>query len=43
MTTRKQLDSKVATGKGELKEGPIGIQSEGAELHLKNIRIKVME
>src|SRR5262249_40683832 len=32
-----------STGKGELTEGQIGIQSEGAELHLKNIKIKVMK
>ncbi len=33
----------VSTGKGELTEGPIGWQSEGTELHFKNIRIKVLD
>ena len=27
----------------ELKEGPIGFQSEGAEIHFRNIRIKEMK
>jgi hypothetical protein len=30
----------VSKGKGELTSGPIGFQSEGTELHFKNIRIK---
>ena len=30
----------VASGKCELKSGPIGFQSEGAELHIKNILVK---
>jgi len=30
----------VSEGKGELTEGPIGWQSEGAEIHFKNIMIK---
>jgi hypothetical protein len=33
----------VASGKFDLTEGPFGFQSEGAEIHFKNIRIKVME
>jgi hypothetical protein len=32
--------TEVATGKGELKEGPFGFQSDGAEIHLRNIRVK---
>jgi len=32
--------TQVATGKGELTEGTIGWQSEGAEIHFKNIKIK---
>jgi hypothetical protein len=43
MITSKVNGTEVATGKGELKEGPIGLQSEGAEIHFKNIKIKVME
>ena len=27
----------------ELKEGPIGFQSEGAEIHFKNIKIKTLD
>jgi hypothetical protein len=30
----------VSTGKGDLSEGPIGWQSEGAEIHFKNLKIK---
>jgi Domain of Unknown Function (DUF1080) len=30
----------VATGKSELTSGPIGFQSEGTEVHFRNIRIK---
>jgi hypothetical protein len=30
----------VSSGKSELTEGPIGWQSEGAEIHFRNIRIK---
>jgi hypothetical protein len=41
--TAKVNGIEVSTGKGELTEGAIGIQSEGAELHLKNIVIKVMD
>lgn len=33
----------VSTGKGELTEGPIGWQSEGAEIHFKNIKIKELK
>ncbi len=28
---------------GQLKEGPIGFQSEGAEIHWRNVRIKVLD
>jgi hypothetical protein len=33
----------VADGTGDLMEGPIGFQSEGAQIQFKNLRIKVME
>jgi hypothetical protein len=33
-------DIPVSSGKSELTEGPIGWQSEGAEVHFRNIRIK---
>ncbi len=33
----------ISSGKGELTEGPFGFQSEGAELHFKNIKIKVLD
>ena len=33
----------IATGTGDLKEGPFGFQSEGTELHFKNIKIKVLD
>lgn len=32
--------TQVASGKSELTKGPIGFQSEGTELHLKNVEIK---
>lgn len=32
----------VSTGVGELTDGPFGLQSEGTELHFKNIKIKVL-
>jgi hypothetical protein len=32
----------VSEGESELKEGPIGWQSEGAEIHFRNIEIKVL-
>jgi hypothetical protein len=32
----------VASGKTDLTEGPFGFQSEGAEIHFKNIKIKPM-
>ena len=35
--------SAVSTGKSELTEGRIGFQSEGAEIHFRNIRIKQMK
>jgi hypothetical protein len=30
----------IATGKGDLTEGPIGFQSEGAEIHFRNLLIR---
>jgi hypothetical protein len=33
----------VCTGKGELMEGPFGLQSEGAEIHFRNIKIKELK
>jgi hypothetical protein len=30
----------VSSGQSELREGPIGWQSEGAEIHFRNILIK---
>jgi hypothetical protein len=33
----------VCEGKGELTEGPLGWQSEGAEIHFKNIMIKELK
>jgi hypothetical protein len=33
----------IASGKFDLTEGPFGFQSEGAEIHFKNIKIKVLE
>jgi len=41
--TSKVNGAQVATGKGELASGPFGLQSEGAEIHFKNIRIKVLD
>ena len=38
--TSKVNGKDVDTGKGDLTEGVIGFQSEGAEIHFKNIRIK---
>jgi hypothetical protein len=35
--------TKVSSGKGDLTEGPIGFQSEGAEIHLRNLKIKEMK
>ena len=32
--------TQVATGKGDVTEGPIGWQAEGAEIHFKNIKLK---
>ncbi|MCI0684712.1 MAG: DUF1080 domain-containing protein [Gemmataceae bacterium] len=32
----------ISTGKGNLTDGPFGFQSEGTELHFKNIRIKAL-
>ena len=33
----------IATGTCDLKEGPFGLQSEGVELHFKNIKIKELK
>jgi hypothetical protein len=33
----------IATGKCDLMEGPFGFQSEGTELHFKNIKIKTLD
>ncbi|HZT80833.1 MAG TPA: DUF1080 domain-containing protein [Gemmataceae bacterium] len=41
--TAKVNGVEVSKGKGELTEGPIGWQSEGAEIHFKNIKIKEMK
>jgi len=38
--TSKVNGKEVASGKGELDEGQLGWQSEGAEIHFKNIKIK---
>ena len=35
--------TEVSSGKGELTEGPIGFQSEGAEIHFRNIKIKELK
>jgi hypothetical protein len=40
--TSKVNGTQVSTGKGDLTEGPFGFQSEGAELHFKNIKIKTL-
>jgi hypothetical protein len=36
-------DTEVSSGKGDLTEGKIGFQSEGAEIHFKNIKIKELK
>lgn len=41
--TSKVNGVEVSTGKGDLTEGPFGFQSEGAEIHFKNIKIKTLE
>jgi hypothetical protein len=33
----------VATGKSALTSGPIGFQSEGARVHFKDIKIKMLD
>jgi hypothetical protein len=42
MVTVKVNGTQVNSGKFTLPEGPFGFQSEGAELHFKNIKIKVL-
>src|SRR5260370_36992320 len=34
--------AQISAGKGELTQGPFGLQSERAEIHFKNIKIKVL-
>jgi hypothetical protein len=41
--TSKINGTQVSTGTTDLKEGPFGLQSEGTELHFKNIKIKVLD
>jgi hypothetical protein len=41
--TSKVNGAKISTGKCNLTEGPFGFQSEGAEIHFKNIKIKVLD
>jgi hypothetical protein len=41
--TAKLNGALVATGKITLVEGPLGFQSEGSELHFKNIKIKTLD
>jgi hypothetical protein len=43
MITSKVNGTEVSTGKTtNLTEGPFGLQSEGAEIHFKNIKVKVL-
>jgi hypothetical protein len=35
--------TEVSSGKGELTEGMIGFQSEGAEVHFRNIKVKELK
>jgi hypothetical protein len=35
--------TEVSSGKSDLTEGPIGFQSEGAEIHFRNIKIKELK
>jgi hypothetical protein len=42
MITSKINGILIDTGKGDLTEGPIGWQSEGTEIHFKNLKIKVL-
>lgn len=41
--TAKVNGVEVSSGEGDLREGPLGWQSEGAPLQFKNIRIKVLD
>jgi|SRR6516225_10520398 hypothetical protein len=41
--TAKINGTEVSSGKSDLVEGPIGFQSEGAEIHFRNIKIKEMK
>lgn len=43
MITAKVNGAVVATGKAPVVEGPFGFQSEGAEIHFKNIKVKEMK
>jgi hypothetical protein len=41
--TSKVNGAQIASGKCDLMEGPFGFQSEGAEIHFRNIKIKVLD
>ena len=41
--TSKVNGAAIASGKVDLTEGPFGFQSEGAEIHFKEIKIKVLD
>jgi hypothetical protein len=41
--TAKINGTEVSSGKGELRDGQIGFQSEGAEIHFRNIQIALMK
>ncbi len=41
--TSKVNGAVVGSGKGELTEGPFGLQSEGAEIHFKNIKVRELK
>ncbi len=41
--TAKINGTEVSTGKGDLTEGQIGFQSEGAEIHFRNIKLKELK
>lgn len=41
--TSKVNGAQVSDGEGDVKEGPIGWQSEGAEIHFRNLKIKELK
>jgi hypothetical protein len=41
--TAKINGTEVSSGKGPLTEGMIGFQSEGAEVHFRNIKVKELK